>query len=80
MTERMINRRSLVEKAPDALLLPDVIAFAAERLMEREVGTLTGVGAARRARPGWCGATARRGYFDPLGQRSGQDHRQERHL
>jgi transposase-like protein len=42
MTNDMMNVRSLVEKSADADLLREMIGFAAERLMELEVGNATG--------------------------------------
>jgi putative transposase len=38
----LMSRRALVEKTPDADLLREMIGFAAQRLMELEVESLTG--------------------------------------
>ena len=51
MTGNMMNLRSLVEKAPDADILRDMISFAASRLMELEVGALTGAGHGEKTPP-----------------------------
>jgi transposase-like protein len=42
MTEDMMNLKALMEKSPDASFLRDMIGYAAQRLMELEVGGLTG--------------------------------------
>lgn len=41
MTKPMMDLRTLVEKSADADLLREMIGFAAERLMELEVGAKT---------------------------------------
>ncbi len=48
MTNAMMNLRSLVEKSADADLLRDMIGFAAEKLMELEVGAKTAADYAER--------------------------------
>ena len=49
MTDEMIALRTLLEKNPDADLLREMIGFAAQRLMELEVGGMTGASHGERS-------------------------------
>ncbi len=49
MTDDMMNLRALMEKSPDASFLREMIGYGAQRLMELEVGGLTGAGHGERS-------------------------------
>ena len=49
MTDRETALRALLTKGADASVLPEMIGFAAERLMELEVGNATGAAHGERS-------------------------------
>jgi transposase-like protein len=49
MTDPIMHLRSLLEKASGADILREMISFATERLMEMEVGNLTGAGHGKKS-------------------------------
>jgi len=49
MTDEMMSLRALLEKSSDAELLREMVEFAAQRLMELEVESLTGAGHGERS-------------------------------
>ena len=61
MTNEMMNLRALLEKSGDADLVREMIGFAAHRLMELEVGALTGAEHGERSSDR---ITHRNGYRD----------------
>lgn len=52
MTYKIINLRALVEKTPDADLLREMIGFAADRLVQLEVGVATGADYSEKSHSG----------------------------
>src|SRR5207237_883384 len=63
MTDEMMSLRTLLEKSSDADLLREMVGFAAQRLMELEVESLTGAGHRERSP---AGTSPRNGYRDRM--------------
>ncbi len=57
MTDAVMSLRALAEKSADADVLREMIGFAAQRLMELEVGGLTGAAHGEKNPSGWPSAT-----------------------
>ena len=49
MTDEMMSLRTLLEKSSDGELLREMVGFAAQRLMELEIASLTGAGHGQRS-------------------------------
>jgi putative transposase len=49
MTNEMMSLRTLLEKSADADLVREMVGFAAQRLMELEVESLTGAAQGKRS-------------------------------
>ena len=58
MTEDTMDVQALLEKSADADLLREMIGFAAQRLMDLEVGGLTGAGYGEKSPERLASATA----------------------